>query len=172
MNKRVVITGLGVVSSIGIGWEEFWDGLLKGKSGISPVSSFDTSHHFTHNGGQVKNFKAEQFISDDKLNTLSRASQMALAAAKLAISDADLSKDELSKMKVGTCIGTTMGSVQTCEIINELIVLHGKTDFDHELICQVPTHSAPSAIAKDFSFRGPSMMFSTACAAGNYAIGY
>ena len=172
MNKRVVITGLGVVSSIGIGWEEFWDGLLKGKSGISPVSSFDTSHHFTHNGGQVKNFKAEQFISDDKLNSLSRASQMALAAASLAISDANLSKDEMSKMKVGTCIGTTMGSVQTCEIINELIVLHGKTDFDHELICQVPTHSAPSAMAKDYGFRGPSMMFSTACAAGNYAIGY
>jgi 3-oxoacyl-[acyl-carrier-protein] synthase II len=97
---------------------------------------------------------------------------MALAATKLAIRDANLSKDEMSKMKVGTCIGTTMGSVQTCEIINELIVLHGRTDFDDKLICQVPTHSAPSAIAREFGICGPSMMFSTACAAGNYAIGY
>ena len=56
MNKRVVITGLGVVSSIGIGWEKFWDALLRGKSGISPVSSFNTSNQFTHNGGEVKAF--------------------------------------------------------------------------------------------------------------------
>jgi 3-oxoacyl-[acyl-carrier-protein] synthase II len=172
MNKRVVITGLGVISSIGIGWEEFWDSLLKGKSGISPVSSFDTASHFTHNGGQVKNFKPEQFISEDKLKSLSRASQMALAATKLAIRDASLSINEMSNMRVGTCVGTTMGSVQTCEIINELIVLHGRTDFGDELICQVPTHSAPSAMAKEFGICGPSMMFSTACAAGNYAIGY
>ena len=68
MNRRVVITGLGVISSIGIGWEEFWDSLLKGKSGISPVSSFDTTNHFTHNGGEVKNFKPEEFIPEEKLN--------------------------------------------------------------------------------------------------------
>ena len=54
MNKRVVITGLGVVSSIGIGWKEFWENLLAGTSGISPVTSFDTANHFTHNGGEAK----------------------------------------------------------------------------------------------------------------------
>jgi 3-oxoacyl-(acyl-carrier-protein) synthase len=161
MNKRVVITGLGVISSVGIGWEEFWDGLLKGKSGISPVSSFDTANHFTHNGGQVKNFKAEQFISDDKLKSLSRASQMALAATKLAIGDASLSKDEMSKMTVGTCIGTTMGSVQTREIINELIVLR-KDGFDDERL-QVPT-PPPFAMAKNLAFL-VKYDVSTACAA-------
>jgi len=172
MNKRVVITGLGVISSIGIGWKEFWDSLLKGKSGISHVSSFDTTNHFTHNGGEVKNFKPEEFIPKDKLNLLSRASQLCLAAAKLSIEDAKLTQDDILNMKVGTCIGTTMGAVQTYEIINEVIVLHGKMDFSNELICQVPTHSTPSAVAKAFSFYGPNMMFSTACAAGNYAIGY
>ncbi len=84
MNKRVVITGLGVVSSIGIGWKDFWDSLLNGKSGISPVTSFDTSEHFTHNGGEVKFFNPEDFIPLEELKTMSRANQLALVAAKLA----------------------------------------------------------------------------------------
>jgi 3-oxoacyl-[acyl-carrier-protein] synthase II len=171
-NKRVVITGLGVISSIGIGWKQFWDSLLKGKSGISPVSSFDTSNHFTHNGGEVKNFKPEEFIPEDKIHLLSRASQLGFAGAKLAVVDANLSREEISNLRIGVFIGTTMGSLQTYEIINEVIVLHGKMDFSNELICQVPTHSTPSAVAKAFGFHGPNMIFSTACAAGNYAIGY
>jgi 3-oxoacyl-[acyl-carrier-protein] synthase II len=172
MNKRVVITGLGVISSIGIGWEEFWDNLINGKSGISPVTAFDTSSHFTHNGGEVKKFRPEDFISKDKLPSLSRASQLGLSAAKLAMKDAGLSPNYLSSMNVGVCIGTTMGSVQTVEIIDELIEYHKKTDFDKDLLCQVPTHSTPSAVARDFKVSGPLMTFSTACAAGNYAIGY
>ncbi|NWF98480.1 MAG: beta-ketoacyl-[acyl-carrier-protein] synthase II, partial [Nitrospirae bacterium] len=65
MNKtRVVITGLGVVSSIGIGWQEFWRNLLSGKSGISPVTAFDTSKHFTHNGGQIKDFIFEKYFPE------------------------------------------------------------------------------------------------------------
>jgi 3-oxoacyl-[acyl-carrier-protein] synthase II len=172
MTKRVVITGLGVISSIGIGWEEFWGSLLKGKSGISHVASFDTSNHFTHNGGEVKNFRPEEFIREDHLPSLSRASQLALAAAKLAVKDSRLSDGDLSHRKVGTCMGTTMGSVQTSEIINELMVLHGQRDFSKELLCQVPTHSTPADVAKEFKLSGPHMMFSTACAAGNYAIGY
>ena len=172
MNKRVVITGLGVISSIGIGREDFWDSLLKGKSGISPVTSFDTTNHFTHNGGEVKHFAPKAFIPEAHIPALSRASQFAVAASKLAMKDANLFKGNIDTLKVGTCIGTTMGSVQTSEIINELIVLHGKTDFSDELLCQVPTHSTPSSIAKEFGLTGPIMMFSTACAAGNYAIGY
>ncbi len=94
MNKRVVITGLGVVSSIGIGWKEFWNSLLNGKSGIGPVTSFDTSGHFTHNGGEVKDFNPERFIDANKVNFLSRASQFAVSAARLALEDANLSSDD------------------------------------------------------------------------------
>jgi len=172
MNRRVVITGLGVISSVGIGWEEFWDSLLKGRSGISPVSSFDTSNQFTHNGGEVKNFSPEEFIQEDNLPSLSRASQLALAATKLAVKDSRLSDRDLSHMKVGTCLGTTMGSVQTVEIIDELILQDKKECLSTELICQVPTHSTPAAISRAFHLQGPNIMFSTACAAGNYAIGY
>jgi 3-oxoacyl-[acyl-carrier-protein] synthase II len=172
MNKRVVITGLGAVSSIGIGWESFWDSLVAGRSGISDVTSFDTSGHFTHKGGEIKIFIPDEFIPPDKLNILSRSSQFAVAAAHLAVRDAHLSPDELSAITAGICIGTTMGSVQTSEIINQMIVLQGKTDFSNDLICQVPTHSTPAAVAREFGITGPNLMFSTACSAGNYAIGY
>ncbi len=170
MNKRVVITGLGVISSIGISWEKFWDNLLKGKSGISKVSSFDTSKHFTHNGGEVKNFKPEEFIQEDKINLLSRASQLALAAAKLAIKDTDLSKEKISNIRVSTCIGTTTGSIQVIEEINDKFV-KSKT-IDENLICQLPTHTTPAIIAKELNLNSQNFMFSTACAAGNYAIAY
>lgn len=169
-NKRVVITGLGVISSIGIGWEEFWDSLLKGKSGISPVSSFDTSNHFTHNGGEVKIFKPDNFIPIDNLKFINRSTQMALSAAKLALEDSNLTQEDLSNKKVGVSFGTTLGDAQTIEDI-DLLLINNKP-INENLICQIPTHAAPSGIAKEYTFSGPNFMFSTACAAGNYAICY
>lgn len=170
MNKRVVITGLGVISSIGIGWQEFWDSLLKGKSGISPVTSFDTTNHFTHNGGEVKNFSPEEFIPREKIPTLSRASQLGLAAAKLAVKDAKLSVNDIPNMEIGTCVGITSGSIQTIENIDDKLIKNEAVE--KNLICQLPVHNTPGNIAKEFNLNGPSFIFSTACAAGNYAIGY
>jgi 3-oxoacyl-[acyl-carrier-protein] synthase II len=171
-NIRVVITGLGVVSSIGIGKEAFWDSLLHGKSGISPITSFDTTNHFTHNGGEIKNFLPGEFIQEEKLKSMNRASQIAYAAAKLALVDTNLSVSELSKMTAGTCVGTTMGAIQTVEKIDEMIVAGRRNDITENLIWEVATHSTSSFIAREFSLNGPNLMFSTACAAGNYAIGY
>ncbi len=170
MNNRVVITGLGVISSIGIGWKEFWDSLLKGKSGISPVTSFDTSNHFTHNGGEVKIFNPEEFISEELLKFMNRATQMALAAAKLAIEDAGIIPEFLDNHKVGISFGTTLGDAQTIEEIDMLLI--NNEPISERLICQIPTHASPSNIAKKYKINGPNFMFSTACAAGNYAICY
>jgi 3-oxoacyl-[acyl-carrier-protein] synthase II len=172
MTRRVVITGLGVISSIGIGWEKFWGSLLNGKSGISPVTSFDTSNQFTHNGGEVKSFRPEEFIDKDQIHSLSRASQMAFAAAKLAMRDAKLTAQDILKMQGGTCIGTNIGSIQTVEKVDELIVNEQRNDINDSLIRQIPTNTTSSVIAREFNLRGTNMMFSTACSAGNYAIGY
>jgi 3-oxoacyl-[acyl-carrier-protein] synthase II len=170
MNKRVVITGLGVISSIGIGWEEFWDSLLKGKSGISPVSSFDTTNHFTHNGGEVKNFRAEDFIPKDKLRSLSRASQLGLVAARLAMKDACLFGNDISNLRIGTCFGITMGSVQVIEHIDEKLIRNETIEKD--LLRRLPANTTPAILARELSFDGPNFIFSSACSAGNYAVGY
>jgi 3-oxoacyl-[acyl-carrier-protein] synthase II len=170
MNKRVVITGLGVVSSIGIGKEAFWSGLLAGKSGISPVTAFDTTLHFTHNGGEVKGFDAASFIPEDRLPRLNRATQMAIAAAKLAVQDAGISGPMLSSHRTGVAHGTTLGAAQAIEGVDDRLVR--KEGVQPELFLQMPPHAAPAAIAEEFGCSGTLFMVSTACAAGNYAIGY
>lgn len=170
MNDRVVITGLGVVSSIGIGWQEFWKSLLAGKSGISPITSLDTAEFFTHNGGEVKQFNPEPHIVPERLPYLNRATQMAVVSTELALLDARLTKELLANSRVGISQGTTTGAVQTIEAINDLI-LQGR-EVTNERFYQLPTHSPPSEVAKRNATRGPCFMFSTACAAGNYAIGY
>ncbi len=170
MNKRVVITGLGVISSIGIGWKEFWDSLLKGKSGISPVTAFDTTNHFTHNGGEIKIFKPEEFISEERLKFINRATQMALSATNLALEDSKLTQEYLDNYKVGISFGTTLGDAQTIEEIDMLLI--NNEPISERLICQIPTHASPSNIAKKYKVNGPNFIFSTACAAGNYAICY
>ncbi len=170
MNKRVVITGLGVISSIGIGKDAFWTSLLAGKSGISPVTAFDTTNHFTHNGGEVKNFRPEEYIPKEEARCFSRASQMAVAAAQLAISDAQLPQQKRTHLKTGICIGITSGPIQVIEHINDVLMKHEQlTD---TLAGQLPVHSASAVISKKLNADGPNLLFSTACAAGNYAIGY
>jgi len=168
MNKRVVITGLGVISSIGIGWQEFWDSLLKGKSGISKVSSIDTSNHFTHNGGEVKNFRPEDFIPKENSVDLSRATQLAFAASRLAVDDSRL--DFKLYDQVSLCLGTTNGSTQAIQHINDLIIANSKIEYNS--ICKIPTNNTSAFISKSFNFKNYNFIFSTACAAGNYAIGY
>ncbi len=169
--RRVVVTGLGVVSSIGIGKEEFWQNLIAGKSGISPVSSFDTSEHFTHLGGEVKEFSFDIHYPEVKQKSLSRASMLGLAATRLALRDADITIEILQNIEAGICMGTTLGAVQVVEIIDELLLKNKNYNIDN-LICLVPTHSTPSDIGRVNALNNSFMMFSTACAAGNYAIGY
>jgi 3-oxoacyl-[acyl-carrier-protein] synthase II len=169
MSRRVVITGLGVVSSIGIGWQEFWNNLLNGKSGISPVSSIDTSAHFTHKGGEIKDFLPEEFVSEEAVKEYSRATLLAVVAAKQALSDAGFEIPLSEDTPVGICYGTTTGPIQVIEEINN-IYLRDK-DFPPHLFFQLPPHTTVSAISKELGLRGPAFVLSTACAAGNYAIG-
>ena len=171
MNKtRVVITGLGVVSSIGIGWQEFWRNLLSGKSGISPVTAFDTSKHFTHNGGQIKDFIFEKYFPENISEKYSRATQLAMVSTKLALEDANLSENVINDLIIGVCIGITSGPIQVIEDINDRLI--GNKVVTESLALQLPVNSAPAGIAKYFKFNGHNYIFSTACAAGNYAVGY
>ncbi len=170
MKNRVVITGIGVVSSIGIGKDAFWNSLLEGKSGISPVESFDTSGHFTHMGGEVKLFRPEEFIPKERLKLMNRATQMALTATKLALVDSSLKPEELARCRVGVSQGTTLGAAQTIEEVNLSIIKHEA--LSKRLFYQIPTYTVPAMLSREFGFTGPCFMFSTACAAGNYAIAY
>jgi 3-oxoacyl-[acyl-carrier-protein] synthase II len=168
--RRVVVTGLGVVSSIGIGVEEFWKNLIAGKSGISEIEAFDTSAYPVHKGGEVKNFKPEHFIDKRKLKYIGRASQLAIAAAKLAIKDAKLKKDAINKASV--LMGTTLGEAPLIERMNESLAQDKIHDIEEANIFLYPTNSIPVNVALNLGCHGHNIMFPTACSAGNYAIGY
>jgi len=174
--KRVVITGLGVVSSIGIGKDEFWANLIKGKSGISKIDAFDTSdplNYPTQFGGQVKNFKPEDFIDRRKKDLLGRSSQLAIAAAKLALKDAGLLKDlNTISDKVGINIGTTMGETINIEQIDSVWGKEGEGRVDVRLISRYPSNVLSMNVGIELNLKGSNFVFPTACAAGNYAIGY
>jgi len=172
MDKRIVVTGIGVISSIGIGKDNFWNALIQGKSGISEITAFDTSAYPTHKGGEVKDFQAVNFIDRRKISYLGRASCLAIAASKLALKDAGLEKNSLDQKRSGITLGTTMGESQILEIINESWVRRGEAAIDANLIARYPTNVLSSNVAIELKLKGPNYVIPTACAAGNYAIGY
>jgi len=169
---RVVVTGLGVVSSIGLGWRAFWDSLLDGRSGISKINYVNTADYPTQYGGEVKNFDPLQFIPPDAARRLGRGAQMAIAATKLALEDAKLSRDPLANCRAGVCLGTTMADIQALEAINQTWVTHDEREISSSLVVRCPSCTISANVAANFSFNGPNLVITTACAAGNYAIGY
>jgi 3-oxoacyl-[acyl-carrier-protein] synthase II len=172
MNEKVVITGLGVISSIGMGKDEFWRNLLAGKSGISEITSFDTSGYFVHRGGEIKDFNPEIFLTKKQVKSFGRASQLAIGAAKLALKDADLSQNRLSQYKVGICLGTTMGESYVLEYLDKTWVEEGVSRVDSHAIPLYPANILSTRVAMEFNLKGRNRVIPTACAAGNYAIGY
>ena len=170
-NRRVVVTGLGVISSLGIGWQEFWKNLIAGKSGISRVSAFDTSEYDRHYAGEVKNFDPTQFMSVKKAAQMGRASQMAIIGSRLALNDARLSVNTLEKNKTAVTIGTTMGEIQILEKLDDHHPNEEKQFPRNRILSAFPSSSLSSNIALEFSLSGYNTIFSTACASGNYAIG-
>ena len=169
--RRVVVTGLGVVSSVGIGKDEFWKSIISGKSGISRVSSFDTKEFRCHYAGEIKNFIPEDFIAKRKIQFLGRTSQLAIAAASLALKDSRLSLKNISKERIGVFVGTTMGERPLEESI-DIWIAEGADKISKIKILQASANNISANIANYFKLQGPNFLIPTACAAGNYAIGY
>lgn len=166
------MTGLGVVSSIGISKDEFWPNLLAGKSGISKVEAFDTTQHFTHNGGEVKNFRPELYLAKSKIKLMGRTSHFAIAAVKLALKDAGLDASDFKNLKAAVCLGTTGGEAQEMEKIDAVWLKQGRDKVEIQTVIQYPVNNIPSNVAFELRIKGQNTIFTTACAAGNYAIGY
>ncbi len=170
--RRVVVTGLGVVSSIGIGWQEFWKNLLAGKSGITPVSWFDPKDYDRKFAGEVKDFDPAQFINREKLKFFGRASQMALAAGLMALKDAGFEiKDSVNHYDAGVCFGTTMGEPQIMEKFDEEFYANGSRVAELSSVAKYPSNNIAAVLSSEFGFKGPQKMFANACAAGNFALG-
>ena len=172
LRPPVVVTGIGVVTSIGIGVEPFWAHLLEGTSGIGPVESFDTSRYAVHVGGEVKGFDPGAFLQRLRPDSMARASQLAIAAARLALIDASLAPDSVDPASVGVSLGTTSGEPAMIEQFDDLELAGARARIGPEFIGQYPCHVIAAHVASELGFLGPNVVIPTACAAGNYALAH
>lgn len=171
-NKRVVITGMGVVSSIGVGKEEFWRNLISGRSGISEVERFDTSKFPVHKAGEIKDFIPEKFMPRSRSGSIGRGSQLAIAATKLALEDSLLDVKNTDLSGAGIIIGTTMGEAPSIEMIDRYWVEKSEEDVYASNVIKFPVNNLSDNTASFFGIRSYNYVIPTACAAGNYSIGY
>jgi 3-oxoacyl-[acyl-carrier-protein] synthase II len=170
--RRVVVTGIGVISPVGTGRSTFWTALLAGKSGIGPVTAFDSTGYAAHIGAEVRDFDATRFVEKQRPDLMGRASQMAIGAARLAIEDSGIALDSLMRRRIGISMGTTSGEPIFVEKYNDSRKEGGDDAVDPQWMALYPCHMIPTHVAIEFDLHGPSIMIPTACAAGNYAIGY
>ncbi len=169
--RRVVITALGVVSSVGIGKDEFWQANLEARSGVTAISDFDASLFNSRISSAVKNFNPEDYINRDTAKKADRFVHLGLAATKLAFDDlsADLTKTD--RTRIGVIYGSGLGGV----LFHEEQILKGYDKGTHRLhpLCvpRITPNAVASQIAIYFNLLGPNMVISNACASGTNAIG-
>ncbi|MDG5816047.1 beta-ketoacyl-[acyl-carrier-protein] synthase family protein [Chitinispirillales bacterium ANBcel5] len=172
-HKRIVITGLGVVTPIGVGNDKFWDAACKGVNGVLPLELFDATDYRTKTGGEVRDFNASEHLSNEEIKSMGRSSQFAVSAAKMALLDSKLDLQSIDPYQIAVSMGTTMGEPQ---VLEECV--HSKYDsgdiskIPSTLPRQYPCSTIPASIARSLKLKGPHTIIPTACAAGNYAIGY
>src|SRR5437763_8757776 len=170
--RRAVITGLGPITAIGIGRENFWRGLRAEKSGIGRISSFDTSQFNAHCAGQILDWVPEQYFPPHRLKRLDRYAQFAVASAKMALDDAGISYSrETPRDRVGVSFGTALGGVCQAEQDHARFLKKGTRGVNPTLAVQVFGGSAHSNIAIEFGFRGVGTTNSNSCASGTVSVG-
>ncbi len=168
---RVVITGLGVIASNGIGKDEFWKANIQGKSGISSITCFDTTYLDSKIAGQVKNFDPAQYMPEDLVKRVDRFVHLGLSAATMAVNDSKLDTLKEDKDRIGVMIGSGLGGA----LFHEEQMMTAFDKGSHRLnplgVPKVTPNAVSSHIAIYYGFFGPNMVISTACASGTHAVG-
>lgn len=170
-SRRAVITGIGLVSPLGIGVEENWTAIMQGKSGVGPITHFDSTGFATRIAAEVKNFHPEEFISKKELRKLDPFLQIALGAARLAFEDADLKLNSDTADRAGVFVGCGLGGLTTIEVYHKVLLDSGPKKVSPFFIPMLLGNMAPGLISIYHGAKGPNLSVQTACAAGTHAIG-
>jgi 3-oxoacyl-[acyl-carrier-protein] synthase II len=170
--NRVYVTGMGVVSSIGFGRQAYWQALVEGRSGISEVSLFDTTAIGRHVAGEVKGFRARDFMTAAEARRTGRCSAFAVAAARMAAEDAGIDARYLAGERTATVIGTTMGEANVLGELHKAWIHQGDDGVQTSRLPRYGTTLLPIHVARAFGSKGMVQTLPAACAAGNYAIGF
>jgi len=169
--RRVVVTGIGVVCPVGNNQEEVWAAVRDGRSGIAHISSFDTSEFDVQIAGEVKHFDSLQYVSKREGRRLDRFTLFAIAAAEEALNNSGLMQDRVDPTRVGVFVGTGIGGLHEIEAQHSKLMAAGPRKTSPLMIPKLMTNAAAGQISIRYGFLGPSMSISSACASGSNAIG-
>jgi 3-oxoacyl-[acyl-carrier-protein] synthase II len=172
MNRRVVITGLGVVTPVGNDLETFWSNLKNGVSGIELVQAFDTTGYDCRIGGEVRNFNPKDYFNNSKdARRTDRFSQLAMAAAKLAMADCGVDLEKVDRNRFGAIVSSGIGGLKTLEDQHAILLAKGPSRVSPFTIPMLISNMGSGLISMEFGLMGPNLCIVTACATSNNAIG-
>ena len=170
--RRIVITGMGAVTPLGLDVETTWRNLIAGKSGAVPITSFDVSRYDCRFGCTVKDFEPKQYFFNEKdARRADRYTQLAMASAKEAVRHAGLDPKALDLDRVGVLVGSGIGGLETLGFQNEILITKGPKRISPFMIPMMIANMAGGLISMEFGFAGPNFAVVTACATSNNSIG-
>ena len=171
MRKRVVITGMGAITPIGNDVDSFWKNLCDGKSGIGRITRFDPEKYDTQIAAEVKDFDPQNYVDKKEIKRMDRYTQFAMAAAKMAVEDADLDWSRENSQRFGVILGTGVGGLETME--KQAVILHtkGPRRVSPFFIPMMIANMAADQISIAYGAKGMNSTVVTACASGTNAIG-
>jgi 3-oxoacyl-[acyl-carrier-protein] synthase II len=170
-SRRVVVTGVGMVSPLGTGVEKSWAELLRGKSGVARITKFDPTGFDTQIAAEVKDFVPENFIDKKEMKRMDIFIQYAMASAAMAMEDAQLKITPANADRVGVVVGAGLGGLTTIETFHKTLMEKGPGRVSPFFIPMLIVNEAPGQISMRFGAKGPNTSVVTACATGNHNIG-
>ncbi len=171
MKRRVVITGMGVVTPIGMTVKELWEALMAGKNGISYITRFDTEAFATKFAGEIKEFDPQRYMDRKLIRRMDLFTQYAVAAAKMAIDDSGILEDHLDRERVGVIVGSGVGGMVVFERELQKLLETGPRRVSPFFIPMMISDITPGYIAIIYGFKGPNYSTTSACATSAHAIG-
>jgi len=171
LKRRVVVTGIGLVTPCGIGTDNVWNNILSGKSGIGPITRFNTDRFDTKFAGEVKDFNPEDYVQPKEVKKMDLFIHYALAAAHIAVKDAGLDMGKEDPERVGVVVGTGLGGLPTIEKYHSVLLERGPGRITPFFIPMLIANEAPGHIAIQHGIKGPNLCIVTACATGAHSIG-
>jgi len=169
--ERVVITGVGLVTPLGIGTEESWTALLDGQSGVAPITLFDTTGFRVHIAAEVKDWEPTRFVEKKKVKEMDRFTAFALGAAKLALDDSKLELTDAERDEAGCFIGVGLGGLITLEKTKQTLLEKGPSKISPYSIPGIIANLAAGQVSIAHGLRGPSYCTTSACSSGAHALG-
>ncbi len=171
VSQRVVITGIGAVTSLGKSVELLWKACLSGCSGVSEISSFDTSSYTTRIASEIKEWDASPYMDRKEIRRMDRFVQFAVAAAKMAVADSNLEITDKIRDKVGVCIGSGIGGLSSIEEQHKVLIERGPGRISPFLIPGIICDMGAGLVSIMLGARGPNSCVTTACATGTNCVG-